>query len=526
MGNDCQRKDTLNYNQIFFYKNLSSEAQINEEEKEMTQKVKLSFSLKNVNDSSSKSINLLLEDPDKKSSHSVGNTESKTKDESNSINFVQFFLVEYFFEKQQPLIIKILQNNSFQEQIETNIGNIMGSRGQKLKKVLSDNSTLEINGLHLQNNNMKCTFEISLNGNFNNMAISYLIKYLGTQNIPKNDPIYRSEIIKNSNNFNFKNITIPTMFLCPDGNYDNNIISIEIFDNISKTKLIDQTGPLNTFFLKNINLTFTKGTALLKIKNEKQYTFLDYLRGGIQINLTIGIDFTSSNKNYNLPESLHYIGSENMNSYEIAIKYCGEIVAYYDYDQLFPVYGYGGKLPNENVVNHCFPLNGNINQPEINSINNILLTYRQVLPMITLYGPTFFAPLINNLNENVKNQIQQGNYNNYHILMILTDGVINDMNETVNAVVEASYLPISIIIIGIGYADFSNMNTLDADDEILIDSNGRKADRDLVQFVPFNKFMNDGRKLAAEVLEEIPRQIVEYYQHQKMPPGDPIVDIV
>ena len=143
--------------------------------------------------------------------------------------------------------------------------------------------------------------------------------------------------------------------------------------------------------------------------------------------------------------------------------------------------------------------------------------------MITLYGPTFFAPLINNLNENVKNQIQQGNYNNYHILMILTDGVINDMNETVNAVVEASYLPISIIIIGIGYADFSNMNTLDADDEILIDSNGRKADRDLVQFVPFNKFMNDGRKLAAEVLEEIPRQIVEYYQHQKIIKKNPIL---
>ena len=525
MGNDCQRKEPLNYNQIFFYKNLSGNTGI-VEEKEITQKVKLSFSLKNVNDSSSKSLNLLLQDPDTKNSVSVGNTETKTKDNSNSINFVQFFLVEYFFEKQQPLIIKILQDNTLQEQVETNIGNIMGSRGQKFKKVLSDNSTLEISGVNLQNNNMKCTFEISLNGNFKNMEISYLIKYLGTQNIPKNDPIYRSEIIQNTNNINFKTITIPTMFLCPDGNYENNIMSIEIFDNFSNQKLIDQTSNLNQFFSKSLNLPFQKGTATIKIRNEKEYSFLDYLRGGIQINLTIGIDFTSSNKNYNLPDSLHYIGSQNMNSYEIAIKYCGDIVAYYDYDQLFPVYGYGGKLPNENLVNHCFPLNGNIQNPEINSIDNILLTYRQVLPMITLYGPTFFAPLIRNLNSMVRNDIQQGNKSNYHILMILTDGVINDMNETVDAVVEASYLPISIIIIGIGYADFSNMNTLDADDEILIDSNGRKADRDLVQFVPFNKFMNDGRKLAAEVLEEIPRQIVEYYQHQKMPPGDPIVDIV
>ena len=69
------------------------------------------------------------------------------------------------------------------------------------------------------------------------------------------------------------------------------------------------------------------------------------------------------------------------------------------------------------------------------------------------------------------------------------------------------------------------MNILDADDEILVDDNGRKADRDIVQFVPFNKYMNDGRKLAEEVLEEIPKQIVEFYQHKKIPPGDPIVEI-
>ena len=109
--------------------------------------------------------------------------------------------------------------------------------------------------------------------------------------------------------------------------------------------------------------------------------------------------------------------------------------------------------------------------------------------------------------------------------MILTDGIIEDMDETVNALVEASYLPISVIIIGIGNADFSNMDTLDADDEPLFDNNGRKADRDLVQFVPYRDFKNNGKKLAEQVLEEVPRQIVEYYQHKKIAPGDPVVNI-
>ena len=114
---------------------------------------------------------------------------------------------------------------------------------------------------------------------------------------------------------------------------------------------------------------------------------------------------------------------------------------------------------------------------------------------------------------------------NYNILMILTDGIIGDMQDTINALVEASFLPISVIIIGIGNGNFDKMDILDADDNPLYDSNKRKADRDLVQFVPFNKFNNDPVKLAEEVLEEVPRQVVEYYKHKNIFPSDPIVDI-
>ena len=109
--------------------------------------------------------------------------------------------------------------------------------------------------------------------------------------------------------------------------------------------------------------------------------------------------------------------------------------------------------------------------------------------------------------------------------MILTDGIIEDMDDTINALVESSFLPISVIIIGIGTADFTNMDVLDADDDPLYDDNGRKADRDLVQFVPYKDFRNDGQKLAEQVLEEVPKQIVEYYQHQKIAPGEPVVQI-
>ena len=135
-------------------------------------------------------------------------------------------------------------------------------------------------------------------------------------------------------------------------------------------------------------------------------------------------------------------------------------------------------------------------------------TYRTVLNNTELWGPTHFHHFIDRLNETVKADVMRENYNTYNILMILTDGIIEDMDDTINALVESSYLPISVIIIGIGNADFSNMDVLDADDDPLYDNNGRKADRDLVQFVHYKDFKNDGQKLAEQVLEEVPRQIV------------------
>ena len=64
--------------------------------------------------------------------------------------------------------------------------------------------------------------------------------------------------------------------------------------------------------------------------------------------------------------------------------------------------------------------------------------------------------------------------------MILTDGCIHDMRVTIDQIVEASSLPLSIIIVGIGDADFSNMEILDADEFDLVDSQLKPADRDIV----------------------------------------------
>ena len=92
------------------------------------------------------------------------------------------------------------------------------------------------------------------------------------------------------------------------------------------------------------------------------------------------------------------------------------------------------------------------------------------------------------------------------ICLIITDGIINDMQKTIDEIVRGSSLPLSIIIVGVGEADFSSMDVLDADDDPLYSRKYKKyMASDIVQFVPYSEFKNDPRQLAKETLEEVPR---------------------
>ena len=102
-------------------------------------------------------------------------------------------------------------------------------------------------------------------------------------------------------------------------------------------------------------------------------------------------------------------------------------------------------------------------------------------------------------------QVSQGNQK-YNILLIITDGIINDMQKTIDQIVRGSTLPLSIIIVGVGNDDFESMDILDADDVPLYSTKYKKnMESDIVQFVPFREFRNNPTQLAKETLEEVPR---------------------
>jgi hypothetical protein len=68
--------------------------------------------------------------------------------------------------------------------------------------------------------------------------------------------------------------------------------------------------------------------------------------------------------------------------------------------------------------------------------------------------------------------------------LIITDGQITDMEKTKLAVIAGSDQPLSIIIVGVGQADFARMDELDSDERLLT-AGGRTAERDIVQVFYF-----------------------------------------
>uniref|UniRef100_A0A8C5EU85 Copine-3 n=1 Tax=Gouania willdenowi TaxID=441366 RepID=A0A8C5EU85_GOUWI len=328
--------------------------------------------------------------------------------------------------------------------------------------------------------------------------------------------VHRTEVIKNTLDPSWKPFTVPLISLC-NGDIDRNIkVLCYDYDNDGGHDFI---GEFQTTVAKMSEAQNSVEVNHLNVWIIRDYTFLDYILGGCQLMFTVGIDFTASNGNPREPSSLHYINPLGSNEYLAAILAVGQIIQDYDTDKRFPALGFGAQLPPDWKVSHEFAINFNPTNPFCSGVEGIAQAYSACLPHIRFYGPTNFAPIISHVARFAAQALQQEKAAQYFNLLIITDGVISDMDETRDAIVQASKLPMSIIIIGVGNADFAAMEFLDGDASVLRSSTGEEAVRDIVQFVPFRDFRNAPKEtLAKSVLAELPQQVTQYFKHRNVPP--------
>lgn len=107
----------------------------------------------------------------------------------------------------------------------------------------------------------------------------------------------------------------------------------------------------------------------------------------MQYALVIGLDYTSSNGEYNKKSSLHYFDDQRKSCYEKALEEIASILLDFDNDKLVPLYGFGAKVRikkfnSGSLVSHHFPLNGDVDNPSVLGMEGILATYRQAMPFL------------------------------------------------------------------------------------------------------------------------------------------------
>ncbi|CAN8294909.1 unnamed protein product [Cochlearia groenlandica] len=262
-----------------------------------------------------------------------------------------------------------------------------------------------------------------------------------------------------------------------------------------------------------------KGKLIVDRFVEKvQYSFLDYISSGFELNFMVAVDFTASNGDPQTPGSLHYNDpSGRLNSYQKAIMEVGEVIQFYDSDKRFPAWGFGGRT-HDGSVSHAFNLNGASYGDEVVGIEGIMTAYASSLRNVSLAGPTLFSHVVDKAAHIASHSLSQ-NSPKYFVLLIITDGVLTDMAGTVDALVRASDLPLSVLIVGVGNADFRQMEILDADKGRRLESStGRIATRDIVQFVPMQEVHSGQVSVVQALLEELPGQFLSYVRSRKVNP--------
>ena len=98
----------------------------------------------------------------------------------------------------------------------------------------------------------------------------------------------------------------------------------------------------------------------------------------------------------------------------------------------------------------------------------------------------------------------------------MTDGEINDLPEAKNAIVELSYLPCSLIIVGVGSKiDWDKFEQFLKAGGSIKNSEGQTGMREILEFVPFNKLKAN---LSEDVLKKVPLEFMSYMEKTGVKP--------
>ena len=509
-------KENYNKNQKLFQLNEQNIKKIyGEKYKELSEEDKIHLFDRKINNSEIKekiNLNITMKNPNKDYKYEteiydddnklITKTEQQQSDKNENILIDTEML--YKFAKSQSITIVINKHINLNETIRTKMTiplqkiiskNNNENYEEKIEK-FQDNEIINIDYDSPKENKDEKLIELNFNTDQNedkNANISYSIQ-------KDNKILFKSAVCNCTNIKNSDKLKLSD--LQPE-------FEISFYnEEFEEKKVKIKTEELEYGVIENIELpNIDKLKIKISSEEKKSNNFIKLLKKGLNLDLSIAIDFTESNGYPFFDNSLHKIKDGFVNNYEKAIRENYIILSQYNKKDRYDVYGFGANINHE--FKKIFNINGT-DDPGIEGLENIIAEYKKTVNNVEFSGLTYFAPIVQEIKKKLENNNDKTF--NYNILLIISDGLIHDIDQTIDSIIEASKFPISFIIIGIGSDVTDDMKKLNGERGKLISSKGETLNKDIVQYVHFNDYADDLNKLTEAVLKYIPDQISNYYK--------------
>lgn len=252
----------------------------------------------------------------------------------------------------------------------------------------------------------------------------------------------------------------------------------------------------NGIYERKIREEYDSEKIMIKLESKRKENFLfDYLRLGIRFNCFVSFDYSKKEN--------ELVKKNNQN----ILKYIIERFIGFTNDQFFHVSGFGAQSKAaSNSSTSVFSI-GKSNKYRSDDLITELYNQNNI-NMIFPQKKILLSPLLNK----IINDIQIAYENNiYYVSFIFLSGDIDksDFKETINKIIISSYLPLSIIIIGVGDHNFKEMEEF-FQKKHKYSSTGMEKNKDNVIFTTMKSHSSSSDALSF-CLKELRKQVIEFY---------------
>ncbi|KAA8497544.1 Protein BONZAI 1 [Porphyridium purpureum] len=287
---------------------------------------------------------------------------------------------------------------------------------------------------------------------------------------------------------------------------------------------------------------------LVSVSLSPSPSFLEFHRSeSVIIDTTVAIDFTASNLDPSIAQSLHNSSARvsltgsgtngdegTLNPYERCLCQVYELLSPYSASGM-SMFGFGARIPPLWGTSHCFSLSpggaytaasmcggGKQGQPftdlTCTDREKVLYAYRRAAHQVAFAGPTLFAHFIRMLRIRSEKFVAE-RIPAYTFAIILTDGVMKDLVETVSELIQLSSLGCSVVIMGVGSSNFAPLEALVRN----ISGAGGYQNalvRNMVQFVDAGTLRTESDILRLQsAIGRLPHEFMEFMRTENVDPA-------